>query len=158
MQATPSPSPLPQEGEGSHQADPLPDSPSHSREGAGVRVERARQLRHRHTDAEALLWQHLRNRQLLGLKFRRQHPIGPCFADFACIDIGLVIELDGGQHNEAHHLTRDAKREQLMHAAGFVTLRFWNHEVLQQTEDVLEKILHTAQTLTPTLSRQRERG
>ena len=73
----------------------LSDSLSRVRERAGVR---ARALRRQQTEAEALLWRHLRSRQVLGLKFRRQHPIGPYFADFACIDIGLVIELDGGQH------------------------------------------------------------
>jgi len=130
---------------------------SRGRERVGVRVASARQLRHRHTDAEALLWQHLRNRQMLGLKFRRQHAIGPYFADFVCIQVGLVIELDGGQHNETDAAAYDARRQQAMQSSGFTTLRFWNHEVLGQTEAVLEKIWQTLQTLTPPLSRKRER-
>lgn len=164
MDASPSPCPLPPGGEGGSQRESMamdrltrPTSLSRSRERAGVRVDRARQLRHGHTDAEALLWRHLRNRQMLGLKFRRQHPIGPYFADFACVDVGLVIELDGGQHNEGDALMHDRQRELFMHEAGFITLRFWNHEVLTQTDAVLAKIFQTLQTLTPTLSRQRER-
>ncbi len=129
------------------------NSLSRERERAGVRV-RARALRRAQTDAEALLWSKLRSRQIGGLKFRRQRPIGPYFADFACLEIGLVIELDGGQHVDNSH---DVKRAQDMQALGFQTLRFWNNDVLLETEAVLEKILQTAETLTLTLSRQRER-
>jgi very-short-patch-repair endonuclease len=112
---------------------------------------RARELRQGQTDAEALLWSRLRNRQLAGLKFRRQRPIANYIADFACIEIGLVVELDGGQHIEQAEY--DGQREQQMQQAGFQTLRFWNHDVLNETEAVMEKILHVAQALTPTLSR-----
>jgi len=136
--------------------DSLSDSLSRERERAGVRV-RSRALRQGQTDAEALLWSKLRSRQISGLKFRRQHPIGPYFADFACIEIGLVVELDGGQHGEDVVAKRDKKRSDAMAASGFQTLRFWNNDVLLQTEAVLEKILHVAATLTPTLSRSRER-
>ena len=132
----------------------LPDALSRVRERAGVR---ARALRRQQTEAEALLWKHLRSRQLLGLKFRRQHPIGSCFADFACIEIGLVIELDGGQHADEGAAAQDTARALCMAAAGFTTRRFWNHEVLQQTAAVLETIAHCANTLTPALSRTRER-
>ena len=132
------------------------DSLSRLRERAGVRV-RARALRNAQTDAEALLWSRLRARQLGNLKFRRQRPIGPYFADFACLEIGLVIELDGGQHAENAGVAHDHKRSDAMAALGFQTLRFWNNDVLLQTEAVLEKILQFADTLTPTLSRQRER-
>jgi len=119
-----------------------------------VRV-RARALRSAHTDAEALLWSRLRNRQLLDLKFRRQHPIGEYFADFACLENGLVIELDGGQH--ADQLAYDERRAASMRSVGFKTLRFWNNEVLTETDAVMEKIWHVAQSLTPTLSRERVR-
>ena len=121
-----------------------------------VRV-RARTLRKGQTDAEALLWSRLRARQLSGLKFRRQHPIGAFFADFACIEIGLVVELDGGQHGEREAAAYDKTREQAMAALGFKTLRFWDNDVLNETEGVLERIRRVAETLTPTLSRQRER-
>ena len=132
------------------------DSLSRSRERAGVRV-RARALRDGQTDAEALLWSRLRARQLGHLKFRRQRPVGPYFADFACLEIGLVIELDGGQHAGDAEASHDQKRSDDMAALGFQTLRFWNNDVLLQTEAVLEKILQVAATLTPTLSRMRER-
>ncbi|MDP2820507.1 MAG: endonuclease domain-containing protein [Polaromonas sp.] len=129
---------------------------SRTRERAGVRV-RARALRKVSTDAEALLWSKLRGRQLGGLKFRRQHPVGHYFADFVCVELALVIELDGGQHATDAGISSDQKRSNDMAALGFQTLRFWNNDVLLQTEAVLEKILQVAQTLTPALSRKRER-
>ena len=135
----------------------VPDSSSLSRqrERAGVRG-RARALRHGQTDAETRLWSKLRSRQIGGHKFRRQHPLGPYFSDFACLEIGLVVELDGGQHVGSAY---DLKRSEAMQVLGFQTLRFWNNDVLLQTEAVLEKILHTADALALTLalSRQRER-
>ncbi|MBK1683318.1 endonuclease domain-containing protein [Rhodoferax fermentans] len=108
------------------------------RERAGVR---ARQLRAKATDAETLLWQRLRSRQLAGYKFRRQHPIGPYFADFACIEARLVVELDGGQHATPEGLLSDERRSEALASQGYLVLRFWNHDVLQQTEAVLESIL-----------------
>ena len=123
---------------------------------AGVRV-RARALRTNQTDAEALLWSRLRSRQLNNLKFRRQRPVGAYYADFACLEIGLDVELDGGQHAEESGNRYDQKRSDAMAALGFHTLRFWNHEVLTDTNAVLEKILQVAKTLTPALSRSRER-
>ncbi|MDP3799039.1 MAG: endonuclease domain-containing protein [Polaromonas sp.] len=106
-----------------------------------------------------LLWSKLRGRQVRDLKFRRQHPIGPYFADFACLEIGLVIELDGGQHAEDDAGSYDQKRSSNMAALGFQTLRFWNNDVLSKTEAVLEKVWQVADTLTltPALSRTRER-
>jgi len=132
------------------------DSLSRERERAGVRV-CARALRQNQTDAEALLWSRLRARQVGNLKFRRQRPIGPYFADFACMEIGLVIELDGGQHAQETGAVHDQKRSDAMTALGFQTLRFWNHEVLTETDAVLEKIVQVVETLTPALSRLRER-
>ena len=129
-----------------------PDSLSRLRERAGVR---ARELRRKQTDAESILWRRLRNRQLLGLKFRRQRPVGSYIADFACLEAGLVIELDGGQHVE--QADYDAARARALKQAGFRTLRFWNHEVLNETDAVMEKIRQVAETLTPALSRKRER-
>lgn len=132
----------------------LTGSLSRVRERARVR---ARALRKGQTDAEAVLWSRLRSRQLRGLKFRRQHPLGPYFADFACVECGLVVELDGGQHVEGAALVYDERRAQAMASMGFTTLRFWDNQVLMETEGVLERILQTAQTLTPALSRGRER-
>lgn len=141
---------------------------SRARERAGVRA-RARELRQSQTDAEALLWSRLRDRRLLGLKFRRQRPILGYFADFACLEIGLVIELDGGQHASDEAAASDSGRTAALSSAGFQVLRFWNHDVLRNTEAVMQQILNVARerasTLTPTpgsspgqaLSRRRER-
>ena len=97
----------------------------------------ARHLRGSMTDAEARLWFHLRNRAFIGRKFRRQHPIGPYIADFACPEARLVVELDGGQHVEA----RDAIRTACLEARGYHVLRFWNNDVLTQMEAVLAAVL-----------------
>jgi very-short-patch-repair endonuclease len=101
-------------------------------------VQRARALRQRLTDAEKLLWRHLRNRGLGGWKFRRQYPVGPYIVDFICPEKNIVIEIDGGQHaaNEALDLQRSA----FLNKMGYRVLRFWNNEVLQETEAVLEAI------------------
>ncbi|MFZ6046614.1 endonuclease domain-containing protein [Pseudomonas sp. CR3202] len=106
----------------------------------------ARQLRATQTDAERLLWQHLRCRQLLGLKFRRQRPIGRYIVDFICFERMLVVELDGGQHLEN---SADQARDQWLSAKGFQVLRFWNHDVLQQTEAVLDAIRLAADSAFP---------
>ncbi|HZU98202.1 MAG TPA: DUF559 domain-containing protein [Planctomycetota bacterium] len=103
------------------------------------KTDRARELRKRSTDAERCLWRHLRDRQLAGRKFRRQHPIGEYYADFVCLEDSLVVEADGGQH--AMNVTRDEERTRSFEQQGFRVLRFWNHDILQQTEGVLQKIL-----------------
>jgi very-short-patch-repair endonuclease len=141
---------------------PLSREPERAKESSLSRLRerarvRARALRSTQTDAEALVWSRLRNRQMLGLKFRRQHPIGPYFGDFVCIEAGLVLELDGGQHMETLTADHDKRREQLMAEMGFKTLRFWDNEVLKEIDGVLEVIRTTVLALTPTLSRERER-
>lgn len=103
-----------------------------------VRV-RARSLRKDATDAELLLWFHLRDRQLGNHKFRRQRPIGPYFADFACLEARLIVELDGGQHVDA--MAYDETRTGFMEAQGYRVLRLWNNDVLMRTAVVLEQIL-----------------
>ncbi|ROU07505.1 endonuclease domain-containing protein [Lysobacter enzymogenes] len=100
----------------------------------------ARRLRRTMTDAEQRLWYHLRNRALLGFKFRRQAPIGRYVADFACIERCLIVEIDGGQHNGR---LADAARTRALQAEGYRVLRFWNNDVLLQTHAVLEQILAT---------------
>ena len=109
-----------------------------SRQRERVRV-RARSLRKLPTDAEALLWFYLRDRRMADYKFRRQRPIGPYFADFACLEARLIVELDGGQHVEA--AAYDADRTRFLEQQGFRVLRFWNNEVLMQTDAVRERIL-----------------
>ncbi len=110
-------------------------------------TQRARALRKNQTDAERLLWKHLRSRQLQGYKFRRQVPIGNYIVDFVCLSQKIVIELDGSQH--MNDMNYDNRRTQYLALHGFKVVRFWNNEVLTQTNAVLE-------TLTLTLS-QRER-
>ncbi|MDQ2702309.1 MAG: endonuclease domain-containing protein [Pseudomonadota bacterium] len=100
---------------------------------------RARQLRRDQTEVERRLWYLLRDRRLEGFKFRRQHPIGPYFADFACVSGRLVIEADGGQHVE--RAGYDQVRTAYLEARGFRVRRFWNHEVLQARDAVLEEVL-----------------
>ncbi|SEF19912.1 Very-short-patch-repair endonuclease [Variovorax sp. NFACC28] len=108
---------------------------------------RARSLRATPTDAEAMLWHHLRDRRMANQKFRRQRPIGPYFADFACLEAKLIVELDGGQHAEA--VAYDENRTRFMEAQGYRVLRFWNHEVLTQTDVVRERILQALQEDSP---------
>lgn len=108
--------------------------------GMGSReTEKARRLRRSQTAAEALLWQELRY-QRLGVKFRRQHPIGPYIADFVCMERSLVIELDGSQHGTPDGLAYDAERTTYLKAAGFRVLRFWNSEVVGDLNTVLKTI------------------
>jgi very-short-patch-repair endonuclease len=98
----------------------------------------ARALRKRMTDAERLRWRHLRNRELGGWKFRRQYPVGPFIVDFICVEKNVVIEVDGGQHAENEAL--DLQRSAYLNKMGYRVLRFWNNEVLQETEAVLNAI------------------
>lgn len=98
----------------------------------------ARSLRANQTDAERRLWQRLRSRQLDGLKFRRQHPIGPYIVDFCCLEQRLIVELDSGQH--AGETKNDEVRTHWLRLQGYRVLRFWNHEVLIETSAVLEAI------------------
>jgi very-short-patch-repair endonuclease len=123
-------------------------------------VRRARALRRAATEAEMRLWSVLRNRGV-GAKFRRQVPLGPFVADFACASARLVIELDGGQHAES---VRDARRDAWLAAEGWTVVRYWNSDVMTNLDGVLADILRrlqerrTALALTPSLSRKRERG
>ena len=116
-----------------------------------MRSDLVRNLRQNATDAERRLWSHLRNRQLDGHKFRRQVPLGPYIADFACLSERLIVEVDGGQH--AWQATTDAARTPWLEAEGYRVLRFWNSEVLGNLEGVLQTIRHTLPP-TPTLPRK----
>ncbi|MCQ1551388.1 MAG: endonuclease domain-containing protein [Candidatus Accumulibacter phosphatis] len=90
------------------------------------------------TEAENLLWQHLRGHRLNGEKFRRQQAIGPYVVDFVHFGARVVIEADGGQHNES---PGDERREAWLKSQGFRILRFWNHEIFNETAAVLEAVL-----------------
>ena len=98
-----------------------------------------RRLRKSMTDAERRLWRALRNRQLAGHKFRRQHPIPPYVADFACVERGLIVEVDGGQHSE--RAEADAVRTRALQARGFRVIRVWNNDVMANLQGVLSAIL-----------------
>ena len=99
---------------------------------------RARTLRKSLTDVENKLWSQLRGRQVSGVKFRRQHPIGPFIVDFCCVERGLVVELDGSQHAERN--AADERRTRLIERSGYRVLRFWDSEVLINLYGVLERI------------------
>jgi very-short-patch-repair endonuclease len=96
----------------------------------------AAQLRRHSTDAKRLLWSRLRGRRL-GWKFRVQHTIGPFLADFACLERKLIVEADGGQHDPASDRARTAN----LRRRGFRIVRFWNHDILQNIDGVVETIL-----------------
>lgn len=96
-----------------------------------------RKLRRDLTDAERALWRRLRGGQIMDRKFRRQHPYGDFILDFVCLEAMLVIEVDGGQHNESR---KDEVRDQTLMEAGFRVIRFWNNQVLNELDVVLEVI------------------
>jgi very-short-patch-repair endonuclease len=100
---------------------------------------RARQLRRNATDAEIRLWSRLRRKQLAGFRFRRQHPLGSYIVDFFCPEARLIVEVDGGQHGEEN--AHDARRTEWLEARGYRVVRFWNNEVLSNTDGVLTTIL-----------------
>ena len=104
-----------------------------------LKTQRSRTLRRDQTDAERKLWRLISNRQLGGFKFRRQVPIDRYFADFACVEAKLVVELDGGQH--AERADYDAERTREMELAGWEIIRFWNNQIMDEPLGVLESIL-----------------
>ncbi|HJT06922.1 MAG TPA: crossover junction endodeoxyribonuclease RuvC [Stellaceae bacterium] len=168
--ATPSPRPSPRRGEGDRIATTLspagrgkgegvvgadtapaiPLTPTLSPRGEGdlaadaqrkptpAETQRARRLRCDSTDVEKLLWRRLRDCQLEKAKFRRQEPILGFTADFVCHEQRLIVELDGGQH--ASRSEKDARRTKLLEQAGFRVLRFWNNDVIENLDGVLETI------------------
>ena len=118
--------------------------------------QRRRGLRLNQTEAEKTLWKHLRNRQLDGMKFFRQFSVGPYILDFYCPQLRLAIELDGGQHTEDDAREYDAARSAYLQAQGIDVMRFWNHDVLNQTESVLQKVLEKVTPPNPLLTQEGE--
>ena len=100
----------------------------------------ARRLRETSTGAEQLLWRHLRRLPIAGTHFRRQVPIGPYVADFACMSVRLIIEVDGSQHASEAGLAKDEARTRWLEAEGYRVLRFWNNDLTANMDGVLEKI------------------
>ena len=104
-------------------------------------VKLARILRKNQTPYESKLWCLLRDKRLEGLKFRRQYPIGIYIVDFCCFEKKLIIELDGGHHNQNEQIKNDQKRDQYLINQGYKILRFWNNDLDNNIEGVIEKIL-----------------
>jgi very-short-patch-repair endonuclease len=132
----------------------LPSPPGRGAGGEGKKkpipddiLKNARELRKNQTDAEQLLWGLLRDRRFAGKKFRRQHPVDRYVLDFYCHELKLAVELDGGQHNEEVAQHYDKERTRLLNEHGIQVIRFWNNEVLRQTDSVLETLWNA---LTPT--------
>lgn len=103
--------------------------------------DRARSLRRAATEAEKYLWWHLRQKlPLQGTYFRRQVPLGPYFADFVCLKHRLIVEIDGSQHGSPKGEAADALRTRYLEQSGFRVLRFWNHQVFQELDVVIDTI------------------
>jgi very-short-patch-repair endonuclease len=110
-------------------------------------MEKAKLLRTNMTVEEMRLWYLLRGRRFFGYKFRRQMPVGPYFVDFACFKAKLIVELDGGQHQDNHDY--DVRRSTFLNAHGWEVIRFWNNELRENEEGVLEVILAHLTRLLP---------
>ena len=100
----------------------------------------AKKLRRKSIRAEALLWSRLRSKQMNGIKFRRQQPVAKFIVDFVSFDKRIIIELDGGQHASEDVKAKDDKRDRFLSENGFKVLRFWDNEVFENLEGVLETI------------------
>ncbi len=107
------------------------------------------------TDAEKRMWHRLRAHRFEGLSFRRQFSIGNYVVDFVCLESRLIIEIDGGQHSESK---RDAARDAWLRSQGFSVLRFWNNDVLSNTDGVLERIAQAIPAAPPSLTLPRKGG
>ncbi len=112
----------------------------------------SRALRRNGSDAENKLWYWLRSRQVDGAKFRRQQRIGPCIVDFVSFELKLVIEVDGGQHDEEPFIHRDEERTKYLESRGYEVLRFWNNDVLSNIDNTLSVIQLKASELHPHLT------
>ena len=117
-------------------------------EGRKPLLERSRSLRSNQTEAEQRLWYYLRARRFSGLKFKRQKPVGNYIVDFVCFSPKLIVEVDGGQHAEQEQY--DDSRDRWLRNEGFIVLRFWNNQVLGDTEAVLGSIRETLVSLNVT--------
>jgi very-short-patch-repair endonuclease len=120
---------------------PTPSMPS--------KRDRARELRRNATNAERKLWTLLRGKRFGGWRFRRQHPVGPYFADFFCAAAKLIIELDGGQHGEADKIEHDDARTLWLQSRGYKVRRFWNSDVMTEQEAVLDAIWNALREARP---------
>jgi very-short-patch-repair endonuclease len=124
-------------------------SSAHKQSRGDPRIPKARRLRRDVTLAERKLWLHLKRLSPEKSHFRRQAPIGSYFVDFACHVLRLVIELDGGQHNDAEQLKIDAQRDAYLASKGYRVVRFWNNDVLTNIDGVLSVIADALASAPP---------
>ena len=103
-----------------------------------ILLDNAKNLRKNQTEAEKLLWKHLKAKQINGFKFRRQHPMGKFITDFICLEKKLVVELDGGQH--VLNKEKDIERDKWFYNEGFEVLRIWNNEIFHNINGIMEAI------------------
>ena len=113
----------------------------------------ARRLRRDQTEAEQKLWSRLRRHQMKGFQFRRQHPIGPFFADFVSLATKLIIEVDGSQY--ADQTVGDESRSEFLRDAGYTVLRFWNYEVIGEIDQVVRRIADALEAVPRKIKRKR---
>ena len=111
--------------------------------------EKARELRKSMTEAEEILWNHLKNNKLRGLKFRRQHPCGIYYLDFFCEEAALNVELDGSQHGFPDQRKKDQEREKFLQSQGIKTLRFWNSHLRRNAQNIRDTIFNELQNRAP---------
>ncbi len=115
-------------------------------------IEKSRQLRKNMTPQERKLWYIIRNRQFYGYRFRRQFPIGQYIVDFICREKKIIIEIDGGQHNEIKNILYDNKRTEYLISEGYKVLRFWNNDIDKNIDGVYEKlkeVFEIGENITP---------
>ena len=110
------------------------------------KTEFARELRQKQTNTEKILWHYLRGRRFKGLKFKRQEVISPYIVDFICYEAMIIVELDGGQHNTPEKIKYDRARTRFLEKLGFRVLRYWDNEIFNKLDNVLEDIIEKAST------------
>ena len=115
-------------------------------------IENSRQLRKNMTSQERKLWCIIRNRQFYGYRFRRQFPLGQYIVDFICREKKIIIEIDGGQHNEIKNIQYDNKRTEYLISEGYKVMRFWNNDIDKNISGVYEKlkeVFEIGENITP---------
>ena len=141
------PSPSPSLEKGGEQVAPVSGGKATKKHRISRKTKRARSLRNNATGAEKLLWTKLNRRQIGGQKFRRQHPLGPFILDFYCVDLKYCIELDGDHHGRESVRLKDERRSQYLAAQGVTVSRFWNNDIFDNLDGVVETIFCEADAL-----------
>ncbi|MBX3483973.1 endonuclease domain-containing protein [Phenylobacterium sp.] len=119
-----------------------------------ARAFRARELRNNMTEPEVWLWGRLKRLRARGFRIRRQHPFRGYYLDFVCVDRMVVIELDGGQHGDKDQAEHDRTRDAVLRRQGFHVLRFWNHEVREDIDRVMDVIVLALEARPSRLGRE----